>query len=80
MQQHLLLHDSLENILEDKEAVTSLVKFHENRGRNVVLTCGNTVARRSHSYNQGKLVLCFLSRDLIFLVPRPYSSALCSFE
>ena len=52
-QQHLL-QDSLENILEEKEAATASLQFHENRGRNVVLSCSNTLARRSHSYNQGK--------------------------
>jgi hypothetical protein len=57
--QHLI-QDSLENIMEEKEATTtssasaSSLQFHENRGRNVLLTCCNTLARRSHSYNQGR--------------------------
>lgn len=53
---HHLLQDSLENILEEKEAAAATntsLQFHENRGRNIVLTCSNTVARRNHSYNQG---------------------------
>jgi hypothetical protein len=59
--QHPLLlqvQDSLEHIMEEKEATASSsasasLQFHENRGRNVLLSCGNTLARRSHSYNQG---------------------------
>jgi hypothetical protein len=38
-----------------KEAMSSSAtqQFHENRGRNILLSCSATVARRYHSYNQG---------------------------
>jgi hypothetical protein len=49
------MQDSLENILEEKEAVSGSTtqQFHENRGRNILLSCSATLARRNHSYNQG---------------------------
>jgi hypothetical protein len=50
------MQDSLENILEEKEAVSgtsNTQQFHENRGRNILLSCSATLARRNHSYNQG---------------------------
>ena len=56
------LQDSLDNIMEKEagcsEAHNEVVNllFHENRGRNVALANGNTVARRNDSYNQGIVV------------------------
>ena len=57
------LPDSLYSILEkegggetsDVSGQVSL-EFHDNRGRNVALCHGNTVAKRNDSYNQAEWI------------------------
>ena len=78
------LADSLYSILEkeaesaepgeeqgEAEEVTTagVFEFHDNRGRNVSLCHGNTMARRSDSYNQGLVISAKpLPRDTLFQV------------
>ena len=54
---------------EQSGANTGVFEFHDNRGRNVSLCHGNTMARRSDSYNQGLVISAKpLPRDTLFQV------------
>ena len=56
---------------EAREEVTApgVFEFHDNKGRNVSLCHGNTMARRSDSYNQGLVISAKpLPRDTLFKV------------
>ena len=87
------LADSLYSILEKEaesaepgedqgevEEVTNtagVLEFHDNRGRNVSLCHGNTMARRSDSYNQGLVISAKpLPRDTLFQVRTPLHSTM----
>ena len=75
------LADSLYSILEketgpeqepgepEETRTPGLFEFHDNRGRNVSLCHGNTMARRNDSYNQGMVMSAKpLPRDTLFQV------------
>ena len=52
-----------------EETVPGVLEFHDNKGRNVSLCHGNTMARRSDSYNQGLVISAKpLARDTLFKV------------
>ena len=52
-----------------EETVHGVLEFHDNKGRNVSLCHGNTMARRSDSYNQGLVISAKpLPRDTLFKV------------
>ena len=90
------LADSLYSILEkeaesaepgeeqgEAEEITTagVFEFHDNRGRNVSLCHGNTMAKRSDSYNQGLVISAKpLPRDTLFQVRTLITLLLKPFE
>ena len=55
--------------VEEVTNIAGVLEFHDNRGRNVSLCHGNTMARRSDSYNQGLVISAKpLPRDTLFQV------------